>query len=193
MKYSEKYSVDCANLSIFLTCFSNLIRASSLNDISGYLKIIPKVNHEEWNKILSETAYASGGASESFRKFGNSYRIKSGSQFLEVNPVDSWWHSLERPGELHPNLVISSVQHAIGKTEKARDRALRTETGFFGLIGRFIRIPESIMESVNPERRVERTTAQIVGYFIQIIGAIVSGYLVTGSLMVFNLVLDLIN
>jgi len=193
MKYSQKYQLDRENLSIFLNCFSNIVRSSHLDRSGGLSRVAPRVDDETWNKVLSETAYASGGASESFRKFGNNFRVKSGGIFIEVNPVDSWWHSIERPEEFNPNLVVNSVQYAIGKAEKARDRALRSEKGIVGLIGSFIRIPESIMESVNPEHKIERNSARLIGYVIQIIATTFSAYLFKITIALLNLLIQAIN
>lgn len=193
MKYSQKYQLDSENLSIFLNCFSNLVRSSHLDRSGGHSRIVPRVDDETWNKVLSETAYSSGGASESFRRFGNNFRVKSGSVFVEVNPVDSWWHSIERPEEFNPNLVVNAVQYAIGKAEKARDRALRSEKGIVGLIGRFIRIPESIMESVNPEHKIERNSARLFGYVIQIIATTFSAYLFKITIALLSLLIRVLN
>ena len=169
------------------------MRSSHLDRSGGHSRIVPRVDDETWNKVLSETAYSSGGASESFRKFGNNFRVKSGSVFVEVNPVDSWWHSIERPEEFNPNLVVNAVQYAIGKAEKARDRALRSEKGIVGLIGRFIRIPESIMESVNPEHKIERNSARLIGYVIQIIATTFSAYLFKITIALLSLLIRVLN
>ena len=88
--------------------------------------------------------------------------------------------SLRSPEELSPDIVVSSVEGAIGAARQEAAEAQQRERGLTGFIAAFVRWPSNLREAVGPDNRAQRTAAGAIGVLGQIIVATLATALGTG-------------
>lgn len=88
--------------------------------------------------------------------------------------------SLRSPEHLSPEMVLRSVEGAIGTARQEAVEAERHEHGLTGLVAGFLRWPSNLREAVGPSNRAQRTAAGAIGVVGQIIVATLATAVGTG-------------
>lgn len=134
--------------------------------------LVPDVEHKLWTSKRRDVAIAAGAAGVPFARHGSNYTLRNAAWLIsDVDPVTNWEMSLRDPEQLSPEMVIASVEAAIGRAEQeARETALR-ERGLTGIIATFIRWPANLREAVGPGNSAQRTAAGAIGMLGQLIVA----------------------
>lgn len=194
---SARIQGEINRLVAFRVAFIALVNASKLDqrDFSMFFtKLVPNVPHAEWTKLQTDVATAAGAASRAYlSNGGGTFTLKNAAFIMHnVNPVSNWMMALESPDELKPEMVISSVESAIGVATERFERAKQNERGLVGLIAAFLRWPSTLREAVG-DNTYQRSAASAIGVVGQIlVGAIAAALgtgLVTGIVALWKLVI----
>jgi hypothetical protein len=168
----------------FRTAFIRLLNSSKpeKRDFSMFfVKLVPNVSHDEWTKLQTDVATASGAAASAYLANGGAtYTLKNAAYIMNnVNPVSNWMMTLESPDELKPEMVTSAVETAIGVATERLERAKRSERGLVGLIAAFLRWPSTLREAVG-DNAYQRGAASAIGVVGQILVGAIAAALGTG-------------
>ncbi len=146
-----------------------------------FVKLVPNVPHDEWTKLQTDVATASGAAASAYLANGGAtYTLKNAAFIMNnVNPVSNWMMTLESPDELKPEMVTSAVETAIGVATERLERAKRNERGLVGLIAAFLRWPSTLREAVG-DNAYQRGAASAIGVVGQILVGAIAAALGTG-------------
>lgn len=180
---SQRCIQDAELLIAFRTAYIELLNNSRLASDGLFKILVAKTPGPDYQFKRRDVALAAGRASHAYARYGGTFSLRNAAVIRhDVNPVVNWEMSLRSPDDLSPELVLSSVESAIGTAEQeANDAALR-ERGLIGLIAAFLRWPANLREAVGPRNRVQRTAAGAVGILGQIIVATIATAL--GALLV---------
>ena len=126
-------------------------------------------------------ALASGPAALAYSRYGGDYTMRNAAVIHhDVNPVVIWEMSMRRPDDLSPDLVVPSVEGAIGNARQEALEAEQRERGLTGLLAAFLRWPSNLREAVGPDNQGQRNVAVAIGFLGQFIVATFATALAAG-------------
>lgn len=183
VKPSQRCIQDAELLIAFRTAYIELLNSSRLTSDGLFKVLIAKTPGADYQFKRRDVALAAGRAGHAYARYGGTLSLRNAAVIRhDVNPVVNWEMSLRSPDELPPELVLSSVESAIGTAEQEANDAAQRERGLTGLIAAFFRWPANLREAVGPDNRAQRTAAGAVGILGQIIVAAIATAL--GALLV---------
>lgn len=134
--------------------------------------LVPDVEDTLWASKRRDVAIAAGAAGVPFARHGANYMLRNAAWVIsDVDPVTNWEMSLRDPEQLSPEMVVASVEAAIGRAEQEALEATQRERGLTGIIAAFIRWPANLREAVGPGNSAQRAAAGAIGMLGQLIVA----------------------
>ncbi|QUC01991.1 MULTISPECIES: hypothetical protein [Cellulosimicrobium] len=180
MKPSKRWARDVDLLTEFRGAYIDLLNSAQARSDGLFMELVPAVDHGIWQAKRRAVAMAAGAAGAVHERHGGTYTLANGAYMTrDVNPVVNWEMSLRDPQQLRPDMVIASVEAAIGAANKAAADASEREKGLTGLIAGFLRWPANLREAVGPGRSV-RTAAGAIGVLGQVLVGTAATALATG-------------
>ncbi|MFE7503883.1 hypothetical protein [Promicromonospora sp. NPDC057488] len=181
MKPSQRCTADAELLLAFRSAYVDLINSSRASSDGLYDSLVPAVPQPQYQALRREVALASGPAAAAYVRYGGTYTLHNAAVIRrDVNPVVNWEMSLRSPEELSPDMVVSSVEGAIGAARQEAAEAQQRERALTGLIAAFVRWPSNLREAVGTDNQAQRTAAGAIGVLGQIIVATLATALGTG-------------
>jgi hypothetical protein len=169
----------------FRNAYGGLINSARVAQHGFSQTLVPAVENSAWQEKHREVAIAAGAAVDAYARYGGTYTLRNAAWIThKVDPVTNWQMSLRDPEQLAPEMVIASVEAAIGRAEQAAADAAQRERGITGLIAAFLRWPSDLREAVGSEPSVQRTAAGVIGIMGQIFVGAIATALATGLVAV---------
>lgn len=181
MKPSQRCAADAELLLAFHSAYVDLLNGSRAGSDGIFKILVPAVPQPEYQAKRAAVAFASGAAVLAYSRYGGTYTMGNGGVIQHgVNPVVNWEVSLRSPENLSPEMVLSSVEGAIGAARQGAVEAAQRERGLTGLIAAFVRWPADLREAVGPDNRAQRNVAGAIGFLGQLIVATLATALAAG-------------
>lgn len=181
MKPSQRCTTDAELLLAFRSAYVDLLNSSRASSDGLFRTLVPDIPQPEYQAKRRDVALASGPAALAYSRYGGNYTMRNAAVIHnDVNPVVNWEMSLRSPEDLSPEMVLSSVEGAIGRAHQEAVEAEQRERGLTGLVAAFLRWPSNLREAVGPGNRAQRTAAGAIGIVGQIIVATLATALGTG-------------
>ncbi|MBN0042265.1 hypothetical protein JN535_19115 [Cellulosimicrobium cellulans] len=172
MKPSQRYTADAELLLAFRTAYIDLVNSSRVSSDGLFKILVPDVPHPQYQDKRRKVALAAGPAALAYSRYGGTYTLRNAAVINHhVNPVANWEMSLRRPEDLTPDMILNSLEGALGSAHQEALEAEQRERGLTGLIAAFLRWPANLREAVGSGNRAQRTAAGAIGIVGQIIVA----------------------